>query len=104
MTDQTTPEADPAPVQQGRCEGSSTSDLLAVAVESSDDGGNTWEQVSIHSTPMEAIRSAREIPWRWRLRWMSMTPGNVMCDAVVGLETERLEKLESIFDSANDQV
>ena len=75
--------------------------LLAVAVESSEDAGNTWKQVSIHSTPMEAIKSAREIPWAWRLRWIKQTPGKVIYDTMVDLEMDRLEKLESIFDSAN---
>ena len=78
-----------------------TSASLAVVVESSDDGGRSWEIHGIAWTTGEAARLAREIPWKWRLRKVALSDAGLIGWEETKFELAMMEKLESIF-SAND--
>lgn len=70
--------------------------LSAVVVESSDDGGATWEIDNICWNVGEAAKKAREIPWRWRLRYVTLVSGELVDHSEAMEALEFMEKLEKI--------
>jgi hypothetical protein len=74
--------------------------LFAVIVESSDDGGQSWEIHGIAWTLGEAAIKAREIPWSWRLRRVRLTDAGLITRERTKEALSEAEKLEELF-SAN---
>jgi hypothetical protein len=69
--------------------------IHAYIVESSDDGGESWEIHDIEWTVEACTRKAREIPWAFRIRKVRLTDTGEL----VGRETiKEALALNDVFD------
>lgn len=75
--------------------------LSAVIIESSDDAGASWEIHGIAWTVDRAVMLARNIPWDWRLRKVTLSDAGLIGWAEITSALGTMEKLESILATGN---